>query len=130
MVLPRFQGESSNDGSFEFPAVVDGQWRVSGTAEISGVRVRGEQWIELVGRDLEDIKLQLNAPFVVHGKVLEQTSDGRFVPMAPSPAVSIRTEGVVGPQYWRLSSRMAASPSRAFTPAHTRLFRRALAAIT
>ena len=45
--------ESNSDGAFEFPAVVDGAFRVSAAVENNGVTLRISQSMEMAGRDLD-----------------------------------------------------------------------------
>jgi hypothetical protein len=61
--------ESRPDGRFEFPAVVDGEWRLSAEAASGNVKLRATQWIEMASHELKDVTLQLNRPFTVRGKV-------------------------------------------------------------
>jgi hypothetical protein len=45
--------QSKPDGTFEFPAVVDGEWRLSAEVESGGVKLRVAQWMEMVGHGME-----------------------------------------------------------------------------
>jgi hypothetical protein len=83
MPLPMVQTQSKPDGTFEFPRVVDGPWRLSVYAESHGTKLRGEQWMEMTGHDVEGVKLQVNPPFSVPGKVVIEVPEG-----APKPALS------------------------------------------
>ena len=76
---------SAGDGGFQFPAVVDGQWLLS--AEMDGgtvppQKLRARRPLEMAGHDREDLKLQLNAPFTVRGKVIMETAPGIAPPRA------------------------------------------------
>jgi Carboxypeptidase regulatory-like domain len=79
--------ESRPDGSFEFPAVVDGEWRLSAELPSGAVKLRATQWIEMTGHQLDGVKLQLNRPFTVPGKVLMETPKGAPPPRMPSVAL-------------------------------------------
>jgi hypothetical protein len=75
--------QSKPDGTFEFPPVVDGHWRLSAEVESHGAKLRSEQWMEMAGHDVEGVKLQVNPPFGVSGKVVMEVPEG-----APKPALS------------------------------------------
>jgi uncharacterized GH25 family protein len=77
------QTQSKADGTFEFPRVVDGPWRLFVYAESRGAKLRADQWIEVSGHDVEGVKLQASAPFSVSGKVVMEAPGG-----APTPALS------------------------------------------
>ena len=81
---------SSDDGSFEFPAVVDGEWDL--VAEVAGsgaggVRLRASTWFEMVGGAIEGLKLRLAAPFTLRGKVTMETPEGSAVARPPGGLV-------------------------------------------
>jgi Carboxypeptidase regulatory-like domain len=58
---PGLRAQSKADGTFEFPVVVPGQWRLS--AELG--QLKAGQWVDMADRDRENLKLQLSAPFTV-----------------------------------------------------------------
>ncbi|HXB75407.1 MAG TPA: carboxypeptidase-like regulatory domain-containing protein [Candidatus Acidoferrales bacterium] len=62
--------ESKPDGTFEFPAVAEGEWRFSAEAQRGGVKLRATEWIEVSRHDLENVKLRLVAPLTLRGKVV------------------------------------------------------------
>jgi hypothetical protein len=62
--------ESKPDGTFEFPAVAEGEWRLSAEAQRSGVRLRATEWIDVTRHDLESVKLRLVPPLTLRGKVV------------------------------------------------------------
>jgi hypothetical protein len=69
------QAESGPDGAFEFPAVVAGEWQVGAQVGQGETATHAAQWIEMADRDLE-IKLKLQTPFVLDGKVtIERSKD-------------------------------------------------------
>jgi len=72
--------KSRAGGSFEFPEAVDGDWRITGEVESGGVKWKVDQWIEIAGRPLENVKLRLNAPFTVRGKVIFDVPEGWATP--------------------------------------------------
>jgi hypothetical protein len=69
--------QSKPDGTFEFPAVVDGEWRLTADAWWPGeVRLAVEQWIEMAGHTLDGVRLRLSPPLTVRGKVVMPTPHG------------------------------------------------------
>jgi hypothetical protein len=88
-LLPILLTQSKPDGTFELPPVVDGHWRLSAQVDSHGATLRVEQWMEMAGRDVEGVKLQLNPPFNVRGKVVTETAEGTPRPKVSSLRVSI-----------------------------------------
>jgi hypothetical protein len=88
---PTVRVEAKSDGTFEFPAAVDGPWRVSADVERGDVKLRAAQWVEMTGHELEGLKLRLNAQVTVRGRVIMETMEGRTAPKAPM--VSLRAFG-------------------------------------
>ena len=91
--------QSQADGTFEFPHLVNGDWRLSAERESAGVSLRAVEWIEVAGRAPPEVKLQLNAPFELRGKVLIETPEGVTPPKPPQ----IRLEPVLRTHAPRLS---------------------------
>ena len=60
---------SSEDGSFEFPLLYDGEWRVSAELPSSSAKVAAFALAQIAGRDLDRMELQLTAPMTLHGSV-------------------------------------------------------------
>lgn len=81
---PAREAETKADGAFEFPAVTDGVRGLSANVEIGGVKLRARQRLEMAGRDLEGIKLRLEAPFALRGKVVVETAQGMAPPKMPT----------------------------------------------
>jgi hypothetical protein len=82
---PALKTESRADGTFEFPAVVDGAWRFAAEVERDGVKYRAAQWIEVSGRDVEGVRLRLDAPFTVRVRSVMETREGWTAPKPPVP---------------------------------------------
>jgi hypothetical protein len=82
IAAPLLKAESKSDGKFEFPAVVDGHWRLWSEVDRGGVKLRASQWLEMAGDAREGVKLQLSAPFTVRGKVWMETPQGAAPPRA------------------------------------------------
>jgi hypothetical protein len=74
-----FKTKSADDGAFEFVAV-DGGWRLSAQS----VKLRAAKWIELAGRDLENLTLRLDEPISVKVRAIADVPAGtpapRFLP--------------------------------------------------
>jgi hypothetical protein len=83
--------ESKPDGSFEFPAVVDGEWRFSAELESGGVKLRATEWIEMARRELEGVKLRLDPPFTLRGKVIMEAAQGAAAPRAAGVSLDAHT---------------------------------------
>jgi hypothetical protein len=72
--------ESSPDGTFEFPRVMDGEWLLAAEMQTGGGKLRITQWVDMAGHDLEEIKLRLALPFTVRGQVAIETPQGVRAP--------------------------------------------------
>ena len=82
--LPTYQAKTNSEGAFEFQPVADGDWRIAAELEPGGVRLRAVQWIEMAGHEIENVKLRLEAPFSVQGRVVMETREGAVTPGPPS----------------------------------------------
>jgi hypothetical protein len=60
---------SKQDGSFEFPSLPEGEWRVFAETEVSGSKLRASAVAKVLGHDLERLDLRLMPPFAVTGSV-------------------------------------------------------------
>jgi Carboxypeptidase regulatory-like domain len=65
---------SQPDGTFEFPAVPEGEWRFSAEAQKGSVKLRATEWIEVTKHDVENVKLRLATPLMIRGRVVMQGS--------------------------------------------------------
>jgi hypothetical protein len=63
---------------FRIPRAADGEWRLA--VEVGKQRVT--QWIDMAGRDLQDVKLHLASPFTVRSQVVMETPQGTKGPDA------------------------------------------------
>lgn len=79
------RAKSNSDGTFEFPAVVDGEWSLLAEAESEGVDLQAQQWVEMAGHRIDSVKLRLSPPFTVRGKVTMEKPEG--APPPPPPMV-------------------------------------------
>jgi protocatechuate 3,4-dioxygenase beta subunit len=84
---PTLTQATKDDGSFEFPAVTEDEWRVSAILERGSVKLRARQVLEMRGRDVEKVELRLAAPFTLRGKVVMMVPDG--VPAAKPGHIDI-----------------------------------------
>lgn len=78
-----FELVTKADGTFEFPAVVDGNWwlmAITGAAETAQWAV---QPVEVAGHDVEKLKLQMTQVFTVPGNVVMDVPKGWTAPQAP-----------------------------------------------
>ena len=62
--------ESKADGTFEFLAVAEGEWRCLAETQKGSVKLRAADSIEVPRHDLENVKLRLVAPLMMRGKVI------------------------------------------------------------
>jgi uncharacterized GH25 family protein len=83
--VPVLTRNTRGDGTFEFGAVAEGEWRISVKADRGGAPLWAAQWIQLKGRDLETLELRPAAPFPVRGRVVVEVPEG--VPAPEPPAV-------------------------------------------
>ena len=60
---------SAADGSFEFPALYDGQWSIHAEKQTNGVKLMAFAAALVGDRDIDDLQLRLTAPFTVRGTV-------------------------------------------------------------
>ncbi|HEY7391115.1 MAG TPA: carboxypeptidase-like regulatory domain-containing protein [Bryobacteraceae bacterium] len=84
---PKLTQETESDGAFEFPAVVEGEWRLAAAAVRNAVEMRASQEVEVRGRDLESLEVRLASPFTIHGKIAVQVAEG--APPAKPPDVDV-----------------------------------------
>jgi hypothetical protein len=78
-IFRQYSVVSKADGTFEFPAVSEGEWRFSAEGERGSVKLRATEWIEIKGHDVENLKLRLAPPVMLRGRVIMPASD------APAP---------------------------------------------
>lgn len=79
-----YHAESNSNGAFEFPAVADGEWRLHAEWKDQDVTLITDEWIDVRGRDLKDLKTRLAAPFTVSGRVMMEHPEGQAAPSAPT----------------------------------------------
>src|ERR1035437_5591524 len=72
--------ESKQDGTFEFAAVPEGEWRFSAEVQRGAVKLQATEWIEVTKHDIESVKLRLVPPLTVLGKVVMEAEKGSSPP--------------------------------------------------
>jgi hypothetical protein len=77
---------SEQDGTFEFPAVAEGEWRLSVQAQNGSAKLRAMEWIEVSKHDVENVKLRLVPPLTLRGRVVMQTPKDTPAPK-PEPLI-------------------------------------------
>ncbi len=80
---PVVRAQTKADGTFEFPAVADGLWRVSSDVERGDTKLRAAEWVQVAGKELEGLKLRLAAWVTVRGRVIMEPVQGRPSPKPP-----------------------------------------------
>jgi hypothetical protein len=79
--------DTDKDGSFEFPAVAEGEWRISAAAKRDAVTLWAAQQLRVKGRDVDNFELRVNAPFSLRGKVVMEVPEGMSPPDPPSAVI-------------------------------------------
>jgi carboxypeptidase family protein len=67
---------TAKDGSFEFPNLYDGTWRLKAAAQSEGAAVLATARQEIAGRDIDRLELRLVPPFTVPGRVVFDAPPG------------------------------------------------------
>ncbi len=77
---------SKADGTFSFPAIRDGGWRLSASSKSGAKESRGFEWVHVAGRDVSRIAVRLGPPFAVRGTIQvpgNPESPGGCIVLAP-----------------------------------------------
>jgi len=72
---PSHHQDTRSDGTFDFASVVDGECRLSTTADKNGIKLRAVEWVRAKG-DLQNVELRLTSPFSIQGKVVMEAPEG------------------------------------------------------
>ena len=76
---------SRSDGTFEFPAVPEGEWLLVAESQAGTAKLRATHWVEVGRYDLENLKLRLVPPLTLRGSVLmeapKDTPSPRPIPL-------------------------------------------------
>jgi hypothetical protein len=86
---PNLSQETAADGTFQFAAVVDDEWRLSAAVDRGGVQLKGAQSIEIRDHDLENLELRLDAPFALRGKIVVEVPEGAPAREPPSVILAL-----------------------------------------
>jgi hypothetical protein len=81
---PALTRNTRDDGSFEFEAVAEGDWRISTNVDQPGPKPWAAQWVQLKTHDLENLELRPAAPFAMQGKIVMEVPEGAVAPSPPS----------------------------------------------
>jgi hypothetical protein len=81
---------SQPDGTFEFPAVAEGEWRFSVQSQKGSVKLRATEWVEVAKHDVENVKLRLVPPLTMRGRVVMQASKDLPAPRPEPLVLSLR----------------------------------------
>src|SRR5207247_10802505 len=71
------------DGTFEFEAVAEGEWRISTNVVQGSPKLWAAQWVQMKAHDLENLELRPAAPFAIRGKIVMEVGEG-----VPPPKLS------------------------------------------
>jgi hypothetical protein len=74
---------TASDGTFEFEAAPEGEWRISAKVDSGGHPPWSAQWIQLKAHDLENLVLRPAAPFAIQGKIVLEVPEGTPAPQPP-----------------------------------------------
>jgi hypothetical protein len=67
---------SKEDGSFEFPSLPEGEWRMFAETEGSDPKLRAFAVVQVTGHDLDQLDLRLMPPFALTGSVALVPAEG------------------------------------------------------
>jgi uncharacterized GH25 family protein len=101
---PALTRNTRDDGTFEFEAVTEGEWRISANVDQGSSKLWAAQWVQLKAHDLENLKLRPAPPFAIQGKIVMEAPEGVPAPKPPTVVLAFNP-GAVG---------MADKPAGAF----------------
>jgi hypothetical protein len=82
--LPALIRTTRGDGTFEFEAAAEGEWRISTNVDQGSPKLWAAQWVQLKAHDLEYLELRPAAPFAIQGKIVMEVPEGVLAPKPPS----------------------------------------------
>jgi uncharacterized GH25 family protein len=97
------------DGTFEFDAVTEGEWRISAKAAQGSHQLWLAQWVRLKGHDVEKIELRPATPFAIRGKVEMDVVLGALAPKPPGVLLAFNA-GAAGLEANNEAPSRAAAP--------------------
>jgi len=83
---PSLDHLTDQDGAFEFPAIPDGEWRLSAKRDRDRVTLWTAQPVQIQDRDLDNVELRMTPPFSLHGTILFDRPEG-----VPAPEGDLAT---------------------------------------
>jgi hypothetical protein len=86
---------TGGDGTFEFEAVAEGEWRISSNVDHAGSKLWAARSTQLKAHDLENLELRPAAPFAITGKIVTEVPEGLIAPKPPSVTIAFN-DGVAG----------------------------------
>ena len=78
-----FHSNTQADGTFEFPKIPEGEWRVAAEVERAGVTLKASEWIEVTSRRSDRWQVRLSPPIPLAGRVIFETRQDQPVPKPP-----------------------------------------------
>jgi hypothetical protein len=78
-------------------SVVDGEFRLSSTVDQDGVKQWTSESVEVIGRDVENVKLQLTLPFSIEEKIVMEVPEGDATPKLPIVTMMAAAPGAGNP---------------------------------
>lgn len=73
-----------SDGTYEFDAVTEGEWRISANGAQGSHQLWPSQWVRVKAHDVERLELRPAAPFAIRGKVEMEVAERALAPKPPS----------------------------------------------
>jgi uncharacterized GH25 family protein len=92
---PALIRNTGNDGTFEFEAVAEGEWRISAKVDQGGPRLWAAQWLRLKAHDLENLELRPAAPFAIQGRIVMEVPEGVVAPKPPRVTLAFSSGAAV-----------------------------------
>jgi hypothetical protein len=86
---PDLEIVTKDDGSFEFPKVAPGAWRLAAKLENGGVIRWAAETVRVQDHDLEKVELRISPPFTLHGRMVFETPQGVATPNSELPNIFV-----------------------------------------
>jgi hypothetical protein len=103
----------ADDGTFEFPALFDGSWRVAADFQAGDAKLSAVRSVQMAGTDIKGLDIALRPPFSLSGKLagaplprppgiilVPEGGGDRFFPGKLESAGVLRFEGVTEGRYY------------------------------
>ncbi len=92
---PALTEDTRADGTFEFDAVAEGEWRISAKVDQGPAKLWAARWVPVKTRDVENLELRPSAPFAIQGKVVMEVPEGAPPPKPPSVTLAFNAGAAV-----------------------------------